>query len=75
MASGWAVCISGGIILVDTVSKTRKASIVNYLFVHRGLFISQAMSDERIEQLWNEVPRAFVGEIYVHKVKVEIDFT
>lgn len=47
---GWAV-ISGRI-LVNTISETRRAAIVNYLVTKHGTPITNAWTDEDIERCW-----------------------
>lgn len=47
-ASGWAICDAGKV-LVQSVSRTRIAAMVNWLVVHRGLMITNETTDEAIE--------------------------
>ena len=47
---GWAVI--AGRILVNTVSETRRAAIVNYLVTKHGMAITNAWTDEDIERCW-----------------------
>lgn len=49
-AMGWAV-ISGNI-LVNTVSETRRAAIVNYLVTKHGMAITNKWTDDDIERCW-----------------------
>ena len=39
---------------VRTVSETRRAAIVNWLVVNRGVWISRTTTDEQIERFWDE---------------------
>ena len=48
MVSGYAM-IEDGRILVDTVSMTRRAAIVNWLCVHRNIMIYNSYTDREIE--------------------------
>ncbi len=48
---GWAVV--SGRILVNTVSETRRAAIVNYLVAHHNINITNAWTDGDIERCWN----------------------
>lgn len=48
---GWAAIVSGRI-LVNTVSDTRRAAIVNYLVTKGGIVITNAWSDDDIERCW-----------------------
>lgn len=68
LTPGWAV-VDNGKILVDTVSSTRRAAIVNYLVVYKGIRIFDSYSDAKIEELWagNKVSAA------VQEVKIAID--
>lgn len=50
-AIGWAV-VDNGDIKVNTVSDTRRASIINWLVTERGCRIYNQMTDEQIERLW-----------------------
>ncbi len=53
-ALGYAV-IEHDIMLVTSVSDTRRAAIVNFLVVARGLMMTNSVSDEKIEALWKRV--------------------
>lgn len=50
VAVGWAVV--SGQILVNTVSETRRAAIVNYLVTKHAINITNKWSDEDIERCW-----------------------
>lgn len=47
---GWAVV--SGRVLINTVSETRRAAIVNYLVTKHGTRITNAWTDEDIERCW-----------------------
>lgn len=51
-ARGWAVEPIGGQIMINTVSGTRRAAIVNYLVTEHRVMLTIFDSDENIENLW-----------------------
>lgn len=51
LARGWAV-VDGGEIVVESVSPTRRAAIVNWLFTARRVLITVIHTAEEIEQEW-----------------------
>jgi hypothetical protein len=70
MVHGWAVVNSNKKILVNTVHMTRRGAIINYLISEQGMFISMAMSDSRIEELWGGRWDSYA---FVHEVTIELD--
>lgn len=52
MAKGWGVCNSRGQVMVNTVSDTRRAAIVNYLVVEHAVLLTRFHTDQEIENLW-----------------------
>ena len=63
---GWAVAHDGQILL-KTVSDTRRAALVNWIYVYGRTTVLDGYSDELIEQLWNDLrgPRNEVLEVEV----------
>lgn len=49
--TGFAV-VSDGMININTISNHRRAAIVNWLVIEHHLFISDGMSDDIIDSLW-----------------------
>jgi hypothetical protein len=52
IARAWAVVEGGGDIIVESVSPTRRAAIVNWLFVRKQTLVTVAHSDIDIERSW-----------------------
>jgi hypothetical protein len=48
---GWA-CVTGDLILVKTVSPTRRAAIVNFLVTERSMMIYAHHTDDDIARAW-----------------------
>jgi hypothetical protein len=68
-AEGWAI-IENGRINVRTVSPTRRAAIVNFLVVERGILVMDSATDEQIEQKWKQMrSQAVVTEIVVTEAR------
>lgn len=67
MIKGWAVSTSFGVIQVKTVSDTRRAALVNYLWTAHQLPILCSHTDADIEQMWKH----FGGHATVHEVIIE----
>jgi len=65
-AQGYAI-FTDDKISVNTVSETRRASIVNWLVVHRGILITNDMTDARIESFW----KRWGSEARIIKVEIE----
>lgn len=53
-SQGWAVADPEGI-NVRTVSETRRAAIVNWLVVEKGVGVYRETTDEAIERLWRQL--------------------
>lgn len=69
MATGFAINeVGGGGILIDTVSSTRRAALVNWLMVAAGVEVTMAWTDDMIEQAWRSMRSAGI-----YCIKVEID--
>jgi hypothetical protein len=54
---GWAVIDKNGVVLVRTVSPSRRAAIINWLYTEAHMLITNSMDDDYIEQLWQSTPR------------------
>lgn len=66
-ANGWAIVDSTGI-NVRTVSDTRRAAVVNWLVVEKGVGVYNSTSDEQIELVWTQLRGASeVMEVTIHK--------
>lgn len=64
-SQGWAVKDPKGI-NVKTVSDTRRAAVVNWLVVEKGVMVLNAATDREIEDLW----RRLCGPSEVTKVTI-----
>ncbi len=51
---GWAVADPDGL-NIKTVSETRRAAIVNWLVVEKGVGIFNTTNDEQIEMAWRNL--------------------
>lgn len=49
---GWAVLDAKRGILINTVSDTRRAAIVNWLITERNEIVRASTTDEQIETMW-----------------------
>ncbi len=49
---GWAI-VHKRTLLVETVSPTRRAAIVNWLVVYAKKWVSNATTDAEIEDMWS----------------------
>lgn len=65
--TGWAVLAAGGRIYINSVSETRRASIVNWLEAEKHCVITNRHSDEDIEKMW----RHFGEYVNCRKVSIE----
>lgn len=65
---GWAVINAAGEVDIRTVSPTRRAAIVNWLFLVAEVFISTQHTDDKIHQIWVERR----GEFDVVRVVVRV---
>ena len=66
LARGWAVS-QGGKILIDTVSISRRAAIINYLVVYMKIRVYSVLPDKDIKNLWTMRS----ADVIVHEVTVE----
>lgn len=72
MATGFAVCYQGEIV-VATVSETKRAAMVNWLVARDGFVITNSWTDKMIEALFTQrfVSYSTVGQ-EIRLVPVEI---
>ncbi len=66
IATGYAVVDEGGNIDVRTVSPTRIAALVNWLYTEQHLMVTRNMPDDLIEHTWS----ARRGRREVHHVTI-----
>jgi hypothetical protein len=69
-ANAWAAFDARGRILRETLSESRRAAIVNWLYVYGGVQVLATYSDDYIESLWRKfatgpAPDASVAEVVV----------
>lgn len=65
-AHGWAV-IRHCQIDVRTVSPNRRAALINWLVVQKGVAVTNDHTDEDVEQLWNKHKRdAVVSRVTIN---------
>lgn len=58
MAQCFAAISSDGAIVVDTVSRTDRAAMVNWLIVHGGFMVSNGMGDFAIREHFDRLGKA-----------------
>ncbi len=51
-AVGWAVLAPGGRLFVNSVSETRRASVINWLVTEKLQSITMYHTDDQIESMW-----------------------
>lgn len=65
---GWAVSDNSAII-VNTVSDTRRAAIVNWLVAGKNVMVYSETTDEQIDVMWNRYSRGL--GVSVGRVKIQ----
>jgi hypothetical protein len=69
MHVGWAVIKNSGLIVINTVSRTRRAAIINWLVTEVKQKITNAHTNEQIENIWEYYSKAY--NTLVSKVEIK----
>jgi hypothetical protein len=70
MQIGWAVVEKSGLIVINSVSLTRRSAIVNWMVIKASENITAAHNDEQIENMWELHSKKF--NVKVYKVNIQV---
>lgn len=62
IADAWAVRMNGHI-LTPTVAATRRAAIINWLFVYAQITVTNDWYDQQVEFHWENIAKRYRAEV------------